>query len=213
MSRKHATKQWVGYIRAVGDSSGSNWPKTREAVELSAGAYKLKVFAYIRQDFIFPPTPPTMHVMALALQWFLRVFIGGVIFASALGKSLDLSGFVEVLRTYRAFPEVMLWPLALAVTGFECVLGAWMLSGWRLRDSALVALGLNAGYAVWMTVSLVRGLELTNCGCFGVFFPQPLRWYSPLEDLVLVGMCYALSRYATARTEDSPSPSESSSIS
>jgi hypothetical protein len=92
------------------------------------------------------------------------------------------------------------------------VLGAWMLSGWRLRDSALVALGLNAGYAVWMTISLLRGLELTNCGCFGVFFPQPLRWYSPLEDLVLVGMCYALSRYATERTGHASSSLNSSSV-
>lgn len=149
--------------------------------------------------------------MSLTIRWFLRLFIGGVIFASALGKSLDLTGFVEVLKTYQIFPDLTLWPLALAVTGFEFVLGVWLLSGWRLRAGALVALGLNAGYAVWMTISLLRGLELSNCGCFGMFFPQPLRWYSPLEDLVLVGMCYALSRYATARMGDTTSPSDSSS--
>ncbi len=143
----------------------------------------------------------------------LRLFIGAIIFASALGKSLDLPGFVEVLKTYQAFPDSALWPLALAVTGFEFVLGLWLLSGWCLRTGALIALGLNAGYAVWMAVSLARGLELTNCGCFGVFFPQPLRWYSPLEDLVLVGMCYALSRYATARMGDRSSSSDNSSVS
>jgi len=127
------------------------------------------------------------------LRWFLRLFIGGIIFASALGKSLDLPGFVEVLKTYRAFPEAMLWPLALMVTSVEFVLGAWLLSGWCLRTGALAALWLNAGYTVWMTVSLLRGLELANCGCFGAFFPQPLTWLSPLEDLVLVGLCYTLS--------------------
>ena len=151
--------------------------------------------------------------MSLTLHWFLRLFIGGVIFASAFGKSLDLPGFVEVLATYRAFPDFALWPLALAVTGFEFVLGAWVLSGWQLRIGALAALALNAGYAVWMTISLLRGLELSNCGCFGVFFPQPLRWYSPLEDLVLVGMCYALSRYATERMGDTSSSLDSSSVS
>jgi hypothetical protein len=51
---------------------------------------------------------------------------------------------------------------------------------------------LNATYASGLIVTLVRGLDLPNCGCYGVFFPQPLRWYSPLEDLVLVGICYAL---------------------
>lgn len=154
-----------------------------------------------------------MHGMPTALRLVLQIFIGLLIFGSALGKSLDLTGFVEVLKTYQIFPDLTLWPLALAVTGFEFVLGVWLLSGWRLQTSALVALGLNAGYAVWMTISLLRGLELSNCGCFGVFFPQPLRWYSPLEDLVLVGMCCALSRYATARMGDTPSSSDSSSAS
>ncbi len=174
---------------------------------------KLKAFAYTRRVFIFLPTPPTMHAMPLALRWFLRLFIGVVIFASALGKSLDLSGFVEVLGTYRALPDLALWPVALAVTGFEFVLSLWLLSGWRPRAGALTALGLNAGYAAWMTISLLRGLELSNCGCFGVFFPQPLRWYSPLEDLVLVGMCYALSRYAAERAGHVSSSLNSSSAS
>ncbi|HEX9741327.1 MAG TPA: MauE/DoxX family redox-associated membrane protein [Nitrospiraceae bacterium] len=132
--------------------------------------------------------------MPVALRWFLQLFVSIILLASALGKSLDLPGFVEVLKTYQAFPDLILLPLALALTGFEFALGAWVLSGRRLAAGALVAAWLNAGYGVWMTITLLRGLELSNCGCFGVFFPQPLRWYSPLEDLVLVGMCYALSR-------------------
>jgi len=126
------------------------------------------------------------------LSWACRLFVGGILLVSALGKSLDLAGFVEVLFTYRAMPASFLWPIALMVTGLEWVLGVWVLSGWRLATGALAALVLYAGYAVVMTLSLVRGLDLANCGCYGVFFPQPLRWYSPLEDLVLAGMCYAL---------------------
>ena len=122
----------------------------------------------------------------------LQLLIGGIIFASALGKSLDLAGFVAVLDTYRAFPDSTLWPLGLSVTGVEFVLGAWVLSGWHLQTSALVGAGLNGVYAVWMAISLGRGLELTNCGCFGVFFPQPLTWLSPVEDLVMVCLCLAL---------------------
>jgi hypothetical protein len=47
-------------------------------------------------------------------------------------------------------------------------------------------------YIAGLVLTLLRALDLPNCGCYGLFFPQPLRWYSPLEDLVLVGMCYAL---------------------
>jgi len=31
---------------------------------------------------------------------------------------------------------------------------------------------LNTGYAVWTTISLLRGLALDNCGCDGRFFPN-----------------------------------------
>ncbi len=128
------------------------------------------------------------------LRWVLQCVIGGIIFGSAVGKALDPPGFIEVLKTYRALPDDWLPLVAAAVIGVEFAVGAWILSGWHLRMGALVAAALNAGYAVWMTISLVRGLELTNCGCFGVFFPQPLRWYSPLEDRVLVALSYLLSR-------------------
>ena len=126
------------------------------------------------------------------MQRLLRVIVGGIFLASALGKSLDLPGFVKVLVTYHAFPDWTLWPIAFFITGIEWVLGVWILSGWRLAIGSLAGLVLNLAYTMWMTLSLLRGLDLPNCGCYGVFFPQPLRWYSPLEDLVLVGMCYAL---------------------
>lgn len=125
------------------------------------------------------------------IAWCRRWLIGGVLLASAVGKSLDLPGFVDVLITYQLFPEWLLWPLAVGITGFEWALGAWILSGWRLATGALIALGLNSAYAIGLIITLVRGLDLSNCGCYGVFFPQPLRWSSPLEDLVLIGICYA----------------------
>lgn len=126
------------------------------------------------------------------VAWGSRWLLGSVLLASALGKSLDLPGFVEVLITYQLFPEWLRWPLAVGITGFEWVLGVWVLSGWRLLTGALLAMMLNSLYALGLIVTLFRGLDLPNCGCYGVFFPQPLRWYSPLEDLVLVGICYAL---------------------
>jgi Methylamine utilisation protein MauE len=136
------------------------------------------------------------------VRWFFRLFISGILLASALGKSLDLPGFVDVLITYQAIPALLLWPTALLITGFEWLLGAWVLSGWRLVTGALLSLALYAGHAIWMTLSLVRGLDLANCGCYGRFFPQPLRWYSPLEDLILVGMCYAV--WKSARKVSAP---------
>ncbi|WP_447969568.1 MauE/DoxX family redox-associated membrane protein [Nitrospira sp. M1] len=130
------------------------------------------------------------------LRWVLQILIGGIIFGSALGKSLDLPGFADVLKTYQAFPESTLYSIAISVTAFEFVLGAWILSGWHLTTSAMTAAVMNLVYAGWMTVTLFRGLNLDNCGCFGVFFPRPLNWFSPIEDLVMVALCVLLAYVA-----------------
>ena len=140
------------------------------------------------------------------LRWFLQLTIGGIIFGSALGKALDLTGFIEVLKTYQAFPPVLLSPLAVAVTLGEFALGVWILLGLRLRTSALLGALLNFVYAVWMTITLLRGLKLDNCGCFGVFFPQPLTWFSPFQDLVLVAFCWVLAHLAHETVETRPIP-------
>jgi hypothetical protein len=122
----------------------------------------------------------------------LQYFIGGVIAASAIAKGIDLPGFARVLHTYQVFPEPLLFSLALTITLVELSLGLWILWGNQLRISVTVAAVMNVGYAGWMTVTLLRGLQLPNCGCFGVYFPRPLTWISPIEDLIFVGLCFAL---------------------
>ena len=136
------------------------------------------------------------------LQWVLRIFIVGILLGSAVGKALDFSGFIEILKTYHVFPPSLLIWVAVIVTASELFLGLWILSGWQLVMSALAAAGMNLVYAAWMTVTLLRGLELSNCGCFGVFFPRPLTWSSPIEDLVMVAFCCFLAYLA--KTQESP---------
>ncbi|UCE64692.1 MAG: hypothetical protein JSU59_06085 [Nitrospirota bacterium] len=145
---------------------------------------------------------PVVSFRRKFLRFVLQFFIGGMIFLSALGKSLDMPGFIEVLKAYQAFPPAALKSLAFCVTGIEFFLGFWILSGYRLSLSAWGAALLNTLYTGWMVITLLRGLAISNCGCFGVFFPQPLTWLTPIGDLVLVGMCVLLA-YLT-QTEEYP---------
>ena len=71
-------------------------------------------------------------------------------------------------------------------------LATWILVRWQLPTGALLAMVLNGFYAMGIIVTLMRGLDLPNCGCDGVFSPQPLRWYSPLAGFALVGLSSAL---------------------
>jgi hypothetical protein len=123
---------------------------------------------------------------------FLRFAIALILIATAVGKFLDLPGFAKVLGTYQAFEEWVLLPLAILIPTVEILLASWLVAGRRLYAAALVSAALHMGYALWSATSILRGLRLENCGCFGVFLARPLRWSTVLEDLVLVGISLML---------------------
>ena len=101
------------------------------------------------------------------------------------GKLLDVPGFADVLRSYRALPEGLVPPLSLAVPLAELALGAWLLSGPRLAAASLVSAAMHVVYAAWSAAGLARGLRLENCGCFGVFLARPLTGWTVLEYSVI----------------------------
>jgi hypothetical protein len=39
-----------------------------------------------------------------------------------------------------------------------------------------------------VSISLLRGLEIENCGCFGVFWPRRLGIQTFVEDSVMLGL-------------------------
>lgn len=114
--------------------------------------------------------------------------LAAVLFATGLGKALDVAGFAQVLATYQALPPGSESVVAVSVTLLELGLaGALLVPGWR-RLAAMGALLLFLGNAVLLSVTLLRGIDLANCGCFGVFLARPLRPWTPLEDLALAGL-------------------------
>lgn len=120
-----------------------------------------------------------------AARQVLRFAIGLVLLATAAGKLLDVPGFARVLQTYHAFPDGALLPIALAVPLVELGLALWLFLGRALPAAAAVSVVLHFFYAFWSAVSVLRGLKLSNCGCFGVYWPRPLGWSTVFEDLVL----------------------------
>jgi hypothetical protein len=136
-------------------------------------------------------------------------FVGSLRFAFALllivagvAKLLDFAGFVAVVATYRSLPEALFYPAAVVLTVAELAIGAWLLVGYRLVEAALATALLHLGYLTWLALALARGLELSNCGCFGVFWPRLLTPWMLLEDGVLLALSLLL--YLGARGRGSP---------
>jgi uncharacterized membrane protein YphA (DoxX/SURF4 family) len=140
---------------------------------------------------------PAASPLKRGLYWFLRIFLAAFLLAAGIGKGLDIPGFIAVIKTYEmGLPEWALWPSAIGIILIEIGLGAWLLIGWRLSSAALTSAVLHAGYFLLLASALWRGLEISNCGCFGVFLARPLGWDTLAEDLVLIALSYALYRLA-----------------
>ncbi len=129
---------------------------------------------------------------AAGVRVFLRFAIAAILLATAVGKLADVSGFASVLATYQAFPEWALIPVAVAVPIAELLLAAWLFSGRRLAAAGLTSAGMHLVYAGWAAVTLARGIDVPNCGCFGVFLGRPLSYGTVLEDAGLVGASLVL---------------------
>jgi hypothetical protein len=126
--------------------------------------------------------------MAAAYPWHVvvsRFLLGAVLLATGLGKLLDLRGFAGVIETYHVLPEVLAWPAGIVLTLSELALAAWLLRGRRLAPAGLVAAAMHLAYFGWSAVALLRGLDIANCGCFGIFLARPLTPWTLVEDGVL----------------------------
>lgn len=125
-----------------------------------------------------------------------RVFFIALMLASATGKLLDMPGFYDIVRSYKMVPELLLIPSAWALTLFELAMGIALISkAWQQVVWCLIPLHLF--YLAGLSQALLRGLHLSNCGCFGVYWARPLTPYSIVEDVVLLSFAvlfYALSK-------------------
>lgn len=125
-------------------------------------------------------TPP-MARWAVGLAWLLALAFG----ATGLGKALDVVGFALILRDFRLFPEALLMPLALGVILVEFAIAIGLLWGGFRGVAAVGAMAMASVNALVLSVTLLRGIALENCGCFGVFWARPLTPLTPLEDVAL----------------------------
>jgi hypothetical protein len=123
--------------------------------------------------------------------------IGGMLLLAAMGKLLDNRYFAEVLAQWRLFPSWSLLGLGVLLSLSELLLAVWLFSGWRLPQAAIAAVLFHIGYTAATVITLLRGIHLPDCGCFGILFPHPLNWVMAFEDLGFAALSFVL--YLLAR--------------
>ena len=123
-------------------------------------------------------------MIPIILTWILRLLVGGVLLVTGIGKLLDVPGFEKILETYQAFPHTMLPFLAVGFVLAELKVAEMILSS-RWRGGALASTALHLIFTMGTAATWYRGINIPNCGCFGVFWARPLTLQTVIEDLVM----------------------------
>jgi Methylamine utilisation protein MauE len=131
-----------------------------------------------------------MSFIVSGIRWFFVLLLA----ASSIGKLADMLGFYALIKSYALLPEAVIpisaWTLAI----FESALAIWLAIGKRVEVAAVSVIALHFVYLIWLAIALARGLDIPNCGCFGVFRARPLTWFTLLEDLILLALAIVLWR-------------------
>jgi putative oxidoreductase len=138
--------------------------------------------------------------MKNALVTVSRLLVGSVLlyagFMKAVGPAAE---FAAMLEAYKLFPAAVLSPLSVALPYIEMWAGLYVLTGFYTRYAALAASLLFTGFIVSITSTLVRGIDLASCGCFGA------ESLSPRHMLIFDAGLLALA-LATIRLTKYPPP-------
>lgn len=129
----------------------------------------------------------------------LHVFFALLMLASAGGKLLDMPGFYRIVDTYQMMPAAIIPLSAWILTLFELGLGFALLEKKMAATASLALVPLHLFYLAGLSQALLRGLNLPNCGCFGVYWGRPLTVYTLVEDIVLLVLAAALCLWLRSR--------------
>lgn len=126
----------------------------------------------------------------------LRLFIASVLLLTGMGKLLDVQGFIKVIDTYKLVPALFQPALAVSMVVVELKIAENLFRNLNLKMTALAAVVLHLVFTLAAVVTLIRGIEVPNCGCFGVFWQRPLTFVTVIEDVFMAGVCLYLFKLA-----------------
>ena len=115
----------------------------------------------------------------------LRVILSGVfIYAGGL-KIESPQTFADNIAGFQLLPNEFVNLLALSLPVFEIIVGLMLIVGFRLRIASFSVLVLSLIFAVALSSTLARGLQI-DCGCFGEGEPSVFKtWLSLGRDMLM----------------------------
>ncbi len=144
----------------------------------------------------------------------IRLVLGSIFIYSAVMKITDTGYFVKSLENYKLLPVESLNIFALIIPSLELIVGAFLLLGLFVKESALIGSIMMIVFIAAIAIALSKGLNI-ECGCFGTADASRVGLLKIIEDFfILLGFIWLsitgsdfLSILKEDRTEtDSPFP-------
>lgn len=139
-----------------------------------------------------------------AVEWLLRLGLGGLFVYAGVIKMLDPSGFATEVTNYHFFPSLAPY-LAVMLPPAEIVAGAGLIvlpAVWR-RAAALATALLCAMFTVAVAQAVARHINV-DCGCFGAGASGPVTGLTVARDVALLGAALAI--FALSPRASDPPP-------
>jgi len=129
-----------------------------------------------------------MFNMDPAASWTISIALALVFGASAAIKFEDFDEFRAAVANYRIVPERPSAAVAVLVPVTEASGAVGILIPPTHYAAAALLLGLLAIFTAAIVVNLMRGRLHVDCGCFGPALRQPLSWWLPARNLILMAL-------------------------
>lgn len=124
---------------------------------------------------------------------FAPLLLGLLLGGMAAGQLVSFAAFRRALEEYGIFGDVGRVAVSAVIVELAASLGllASASAPESVRRAAGVAgLAVAAFWSILAAQAFVRRLEIDNCGCFGAYLAQPLRWWVLLEDVYMLVLAW-----------------------
>lgn len=126
-----------------------------------------------------------MQPVARHLTAVLRAALGAVFLYAGVLKIANPAAFAGSIANYQVIGYFGTYLVAAILPWVEVICGALLVTGWRTRTAAALAVVLNIVFIALLFSTVVRGLDI-DCGCFRQGGEKTSAWTAIFRDLMLV---------------------------
>ena len=125
-----------------------------------------------------------------------RLLLGFLFIYSGVIKIDDSGYFVKSLDNYKLLPPEFVNFSALLIPAIELIIGAFLLLGIFVKETALVADIMMIVFIAAIITAIARGLDI-ECGCFGTSDGTRVGLIKIIENIFILTGCALLSVFGS----------------